>query len=345
MIKHIFILFIVLTMLFYLVNYYLKNTILENYTGLITDDFYENVQKNNYKIDKKTKEIIFCDADNNCTKKSYINHFNTPEGTKLTINKTTTSKILNKHNVPVPKFTVINIKEDEAQVLMNMDENNITFPIVLKPIDGTFGIDVITNIETVKELKSTLEYFRNKKRYRNIMLEEQIEGDVYRIFVFNNQVIDIVRREKPYIITNGVNTIQELIDMRNEDQVKKKLFKTKNISENYLKKQGYKLSDRPKKGLKIFITDIINMHNGAIISKVDLNQVPVENIEMFIKVNKALGITCSGIDYLSKDVTVHYNKNYSKVLEVNGRPDTEIHTKLEDSSNPSFFKKIAGSIF
>jgi len=345
MIKYIFLIFIVLTMLFYLVNYYLKNTILEKYTGLITDDFYENVQKNNYKIDKKTKEIIFCDADNNCTKKSYVNHFNTPEGTKLTINKTITSKILNKHNVPVPKFTVINIKEDEAQVLMNMDENNITFPIVLKPIDGTFGIDVITNIETVKELKSTLEYFRNKKRYRNIMLEEQIEGDVYRIFVFNNQVIDIVRREKPYVITNGVNTIQELIDMRNEDQVKKKLFKTKNISENYLKKQGYKLSDRPKKGLKIFITDIINMHNGAIISKVDLNQVPVENIEMFIKVNKALGITCSGIDYLSKDVTVHYNKNYSKVLEVNGRPDTEIHTKLEDSSNPSFFKKIAGSIF
>lgn len=345
MIKHIFLIFIIIIILFYIINHYLKNTILEKYTGLITDDFYEQVQQNNYKIDKKNKEIIFCDDNNNCIKKSYINHFNTQEGTKLTVNKTITSEILNKHNIPVPKFAIINIKEDETQVLMKMDENNITFPIVLKPIDGTFGIDVITNIENVEELINTLEYFRNKKRYRNIMLEEQIEGDVYRIFVFNNQVIDIVRREKPYIITNGVNTIQELINIRNEDQIKKKLFKTNNISQNYLKKQGYKLYDTPKKGLKIFITDIINMHNGAIISKVNLNQVPVENIEMFIKVNKALGITCSGIDYLSKDVTVHYNKNYSKVLEVNGRPDTEIHTKLEDSSNPSFFKKIVGSIF
>jgi cyanophycin synthetase len=344
MIKHI-LLFFVLIILFYLINKYLKNSILEKYTGLITDDFYEQLEQNNYKLDKKNKEIIFCDSNNNCIKKSYINHFNTPEGTKLTVNKTTTSQILNKHNIPVPKFSVINIKQDENQVLRKMKENNITFPIVLKPIDGTFGIDVITNIENVEELINTLEYFRNKKRYRNIMLEEQIEGDVYRIFVFNNQVIDIVKREKPYIITNGINTIQELIDIRNKDQIKKKLFKTKNISENYLKKQGYKLCDIPEKGLKIFITDIINMHNGAIISKVDLNKVPVQNIEMFIKVNQALGITCSGIDYLSKDVTVHYNKNYSKVLEVNGRPDTEIHTKLEDNSNRSFFKKIAGSIF
>ena len=344
MIQYILIL-IIIGLAFHFLNIFLKNKMIEKYTGLITDDFYEEIKQHNYTMDKETKEIIKCDNNNNCIRKSYVNHFNTPEGTKLTIDKTVTSEMLNKKNIPVPKFSVINIKEPVEKIIDKMNENDIDFPIVLKPINGTFGIDVITNIDNIEELENTLDYFRGKKRYKNIMLEEQIEGDVYRIFVFNNQVIDIVRREKPYVISNGKNSIQELINMRNEDQLKKKLFKTNNISENYLKKQGYDLSDIPPKGLKIFITDVINMHNGAVISKVDLNRVPVKNIEMFIGVNKTLGINTSGIDYLSKDIYVDFYKNYSKVLEVNGKPDTEIHTKLEDGPNKLFLKKIASNIF
>ena len=176
------------------------------------------------------------------------------------------------------------------------------------------------------------------------MLEEQIAGDCYRIFVFNNSVIDVIKREKPYVIGDGIMSIEKLIKERDRMQLKEKMFPTKNISVLYLKKQGYALIDILPKGEKLYITDIINMHNGARISRVPLNKIPKMNIDMFIKVNTVMDINCSGLDYLSNDITVDYNTNNSRILEVNGTPDTEIHTKL-NSDEFSFFEKVAGNIF
>jgi cyanophycin synthetase len=174
------------------------------------------------------------------------------------------------------------------------------------------------------------------------MLEEQIPGDCYRIFVFNNNVIDVIKREKPYIIGNGINTVSELINIRNKENVSMKLFEIKNISEIVLRKQGYTLNDIPNNNTKIYISNVINMHNGARISRIDIDTIPQKNIDLFLKVNKAMNINCSGLDYLSNDITIDYDMNNSRILEVNGTPDTEIHRKIDGYN---FFEKFVNSIF
>jgi D-alanine-D-alanine ligase-like ATP-grasp enzyme len=55
-----------------------------------------------------------------------------------------------------------------------------------------------------------------------------------------------------------------------------------------------------------------------------------------------MNITCSGLDFLSDDITIEYDKNNGKILEVNGTPDTEIHEKIKDYN---FFEKLVNSIF
>jgi cyanophycin synthetase len=209
----------------------------------------------------------------------------------------------------------------------------------MKPINGTFGIDVITDIETKEELMDAIKHL---KKYKYVMLEEQIAGDCYRIFVFNNKIIDVIKREKPYIIGDGVHDIRELIEIRNQEQLKIKLLPTKNISEIIIKKQGYNMNDILETDKKVYISNVINMHNGARIYRVHITDIPHKNLDLFIKTNNVMNITCSGLDFLSNDITIEYDKNNGRILEVNGTPDTEIHQKIKGFN---FFENFVNSIF
>lgn len=327
---------LIITLIFYFVDILLKKNIQENYEGIITDSFFEELNKKNYTIDYDNKTVSF-----NNKKISYEKHFNTDSAIKNAKNKIITSNTLLKNNIPIPKYIEINLSLSPYEIDKLIKSKNVDYPVVMKPINGTFGRDVMTDIETIEELKDTCNYFIERK-YKSVMLEEQIPGDCYRIFVFNNQVIDIIKREKPYVLGNNIDTIHQLIEKRNLEQKELNLLPTKNISKIVIEKQGYQLDDVLPLNKKVFISNVINMHNGARISRIPIEDIPQKNIDLFLKVNKAMEITCSGLDYLSENITIEYDKNNSKILEVNGTPDTEIHRKIP---NFNFFEKVTDSIF
>jgi len=317
------------------VNNLLKRWIKEDYTGLATQNFFDEVVKKKYDIDYDNKIIIYND-----NKISYKTHFNTQESCDTAKDKIKTSTILSDNDIPVPKFIEIDLSNSVNDITKMIADHTIHYPVVLKPIRGTFGIDVVTDIDNVKEL--SLNISNLKKKYKEVILEEQVEGDCYRIFVFNNKVIDVIKREKPFIIGDGEKTINNLIKIRNKEQIDMKLPETKNLSNLFIKKQGYNLTDVPDRGVKVYISNVINMHNGARIFRIPLSSIPDQNIDLFIRVNKAMNIYCSGLDYMSKDITIPYYINNSYILEVNGTPDTEIHTKIDGFN---FFENLVDSIF
>ena len=329
------IMFITILFIFYLLNNLLKNKVYENYQGIITNNFYTELEKLGYTVNKDDKTIIYNDKTI-----SYNKHFNSELSIKNANNKIITSSILLKNNIPIPHFLKIDFSDSSNIIYDNILKSNIKFPVVIKPINGTFGIDVMTDIETFEELDETISFLKTK--YKDAMLEEQISGDCYRIFVFNNKIIDVINREKPYIIGNGTNTVSQLIDIRNEEQDTLNLLRIKNVSELYLKKQGFILTDIPPIDKKIFISNVINMHNGARIARIPVESIPQKNIDLFLKVNKAMDINCSGLDFLSDDITIEYDVNNGHILEVNGTPDTEIHQKIDGYN---FFEKFVSSIF
>jgi cyanophycin synthetase len=320
-------LIIIITFIFF--NKFLKRNINENYQGINTNSFFEELERRKIKYDKDNKIIYINGKDI-----QFKQHFNTNEAVINAKNKITTSQILSKNNIPIPKFVEIDLSLNVNEIIDKIEKNNIKYPIVMKPINGTFGKDVYTDIDTKNEIEITI---KELKKYGKVVVEEQIDGDCYRIFVFNGKVLDIIKREKPYIIGDGYHTIKELIEERNQENLKMNLLQINNISNILIKKQGYSFESVPPVGKKIIISNVINMHNGARISRIPISNVPKENIELFIKVNKVMNIMCSGIDYLSNDITVPYYKNNSKILEVNGTPDTEIHFKIKGLN---IFEKI-----
>jgi cyanophycin synthetase len=243
------------------------------------------------------------------------------------------------NNIPVPKHIIIN-NINKSDFLNNYD---LKFPAVLKPIDGMQGTDVHTFIKTRSQFIKILEQLLIK--YDSIMMEEQVYGDNYRIFVFNNQIMDVIKREQPFIIGNGIDTVEKLIINKNNDQIKKKLFPTKKIDYDYILEQGYNKDDIIKQKEKIFITNTINFHNGANPVRINLDEISNENKDIFIKAHKLINLECSGIDYMSSDIKVPYYENDGHIIEINDMVDTKIHIDADNGANPNFlFKKIVESL-
>ena len=333
------IIIVILIILFTIINNYFLNS-QENYTGFKTPYFFDALKKNDI-LSKNNKDIVYCKTPNNCIKENYSYHFNSPEAVRFVKDKIKTSSLLSKNKIPVPRYKLINIYEPVYSIMKK--DPQIQYPVIVKPINGTFGLDVHINIENDQELQNVLNELKNSK-FNRFMMEEYIEGDVYRIFVFKNKIIDIVKREKPYVIGNGNCNLKKLIENKNEKLIQKGLFPTNNLSSKYLAIQGVNMNSIIPVNKKIYISQVINMHNGAPIQRIDISKVPQINQKLFIDVGKSLKINCYGLDYISKDISQPFNEDKNVILEVNGTPDTEIHSKL-DNYGSTFFENIVNQIF
>ena len=297
------------------------------------------LKENGYELDIEEMIIRKCldkDKADNCFIKKYeTNQFNSIKAHNLAKNKPLSNKLFMENNIPVPKHWIIKSNDSSTY-------KNIGFPCVLKPVDGMQGTDVNTFIKTKDSYDKILKELMIK--YKEIMLEEQVYGDNYRIFVFNNTVIDVIKREQPYVIGHDKKTIQQLINEKNDIQKKNNLFPVKNISWDFIEEQGYTKDAVLEKDKKIFITNTINFHNGANPVRVDIKTIPKENIDIFLLAHKLVGLECSGIDYMSADISVPYYENDGHIIEINDMVDTKIHVDADNGAKPNFlFENIIKS--
>jgi glutathione synthase/RimK-type ligase-like ATP-grasp enzyme len=137
---------IIFICIFIFINNLLKNNITENYQGINTNSFYDELEKKNIKYNKENKTINI-----NGKEIQYKQHFNSINSVKNAKNKIITSEILSKNNIPIPKFVEIDLSLNTDDIIKKLNDNQINYPIVMKPINGTFGQDVITDIENKNE--------------------------------------------------------------------------------------------------------------------------------------------------------------------------------------------------
>lgn len=190
----------------------------------------------------------------------------TNEAVELGMDKEATKRMLAEKGIPVPEGREFTEEATEDEIVTYA--KNLGYPVVIKPTDGSFGRGVIANITTDSECRHALDYVRNELNEENIIVEKYIEGNDYRLYVVDDEVVGAILRVPPNVTGDGINSIEALIDIKNEERklnprLADTLIKINKELVDYIGRFGYTLKSVPDKGEKIYLSDKCNISIGG----------------------------------------------------------------------------------
>ncbi|GAB3058651.1 acylphosphatase [Virgibacillus ainsalahensis] len=153
--------------------------------------------------------------------------------------KEKTKSLIAEKDVPVPKGGIFQM--DDSKMFDYAED--IGFPVVIKPVNGSMGKGVFTNIRNKEELQNARNEFRTRFRYNELILEKHYHGKEYRIYVVGDKVIGATNRVPANIQGDGVHSIDKLIKMKNKERKNNPYLNPKPIKVDYEIKLALKNND------------------------------------------------------------------------------------------------------
>lgn len=224
--------------------------------------------------------------------------------------------------VPTPKGVMIEKDTKREEVIKCI--STLSYPLVVKPVLGSLGKGVTTNIQNKEELFKAIEYIKdNYEDYQQLIIEEYFAGEEYRVYVINEKVVAVTKRIPANITGDGISTIKQLIEEKNSEKQKNPYLARKQIKVDetiveYLSKQGMTMEDTPLKGEVVQLKGQANISAGGdpIDATDDLNE---SSKYIAIEAVKSIpALIHAGVDII-------VNGNNTMVLEVNATADISMH--------------------
>lgn len=206
------------------------------------------------------------------------------------------------------------------------------FPLVVKPRGGSVSRHVTTNIQNEAQLEKAI---RHAVSYSPAFLVEKFIPDafVYRATVIDFDFVVCVQQIPANIIGDGISTIRELIDKKNNDPHRgnphQKQFTLYKIVENEITKRllaekGYTYNTILKKGEILYLQKDPFLKLGGDLVEVT-SIVHKDNLKLFRDLARFFDIRLTGIDFLARDIAVSWKDQPCAILELNSVPNIELH--------------------
>ncbi|MCT1607885.1 ATP-grasp domain-containing protein, partial [Nesterenkonia massiliensis] len=256
-------------------------------------------------------------------------HLTTSEAVKIEQNKHLTTTRLREAGVPVPDSWIIDPSTDGAEKELLRHAGDAGYPVVLKPLRGSMGRDVYTNLRAPEQLIDTYRYLTQNSTDSKLVLEKHFSGEDYRVLVVGDRVAAACLRKPANVTGNGTSTIQELIDAKNAVRrqnpylCKKPITPDREVLE-YLEKQDYTLTSVPVAGAEIPLRGKANASQGG--DSIDKTaEIPDAVKDAAVRAVAAIpGLAIAGVDVLY-DVHRTPVEDSFRVIELNSRPEIEIN--------------------
>lgn len=255
-----------------------------------------------------------------------------------------TKNLLQKAGVPVPKGVIV---YDKTELEPAIEE--ISFPLVIKPIDGNHGRGITTNIRNKEDArKAATQAWKISDR---IIIEEYEEGADYRFLVINYKLIAVAKRTPACVRGDGQLTVRELIAKENKnpdrgsghEKVLTKIkidYQTKSL----LKEAGLSLDDIPPLGKEIVLKRTANLSTGG--TSTDMtDQVHPYNVFLAERIARLFHLDVCGIDIMVKDIAQPIQKGNGTVIELNAGPGFRMHTHPSHGTPRDVAKPILDMLF
>ncbi|MCF6411774.1 cyanophycin synthetase [Pseudalkalibacillus salsuginis] len=237
--------------------------------------------------------------------------------------KVMTKSILQDVCLPVPEGCVIS---SESELLEEAER--LSYPLVIKPVDGHQGQGVWTNLRSQKELVAAYKQHKNEEK---AILERYYTGDDYRFTVVDGQLAAVSLRLPPFVVGNGHDSIKVLIERENENPLRgegheKPMTKIpiNDSVENYLRQTNLNLETVLDEGQTVQLLGNANLSTGGLAIDVT-DKIHRSYKEIAERSARAIGLDIAGIDMIIQDITAAYRPGCAAVLEVNAAPGIRMH--------------------
>lgn len=242
-------------------------------------------------------------------------------GKTIADKKHLTKKILSYYGLPTAKYCHVKTEADLALLA------ELHFPVVMKPLDGNAGKGVVVGISTPVEARA---YFLAAGQPQ--LFEELLTGIEYRIVCVNFKFVAAAFRKAAFVTGNGQQTIQELIDQKNQhpwrgEGHESKLTKIKvdELVRKNLAEQNYDLESVPPAGSEVKLRKTVNLSTGG--EPWDVTElVCPENQALFAKIAQVCDLNVIGIDMMCESLERPISDQPTAgVIEVNAAPGLRMH--------------------
>jgi cyanophycin synthetase len=200
---------------------------------------------------------------------------------------------------------------------------------VIKPLDGNHGKGASINVKTWEAAAEGLQHA--KKYSRRVIVENFITGFDFRVLIIDNKLVAAAKRVPAHVVGDGINSIQQLIDITNQDP--RRGYGHENVlteilidrdSEDLLEKYGYTLETVPKKKEIVYLKSTANLSTGG--TSVDVtDMMHPENIFLCERIARVIGLDICGVDIMAENLTQPLKENGGCILEVNAAPGFRMH--------------------
>lgn len=240
--------------------------------------------------------------------------------------KDETKNLLSAAEIPVPNGILLRRDESIEQAI-----RSVGFPMVIKPLDGNHGKGATTNITNQEQAEIALEAAREYGR--TVICEKFIKGYDFRVLVINYKFICAALRTPASVKGDGKHTIQELIDIANEDP--KRGFGHEKVltritvdgfTRKMLSDQELEIDSVPEKGQLVLLKPTANLSTGGTSEDVT-DEVHPHNIFLAERIARIIGLDICGIDIMATDLKTPLRESGGAVLEVNAAPGFRMHVE------------------
>lgn len=161
-------------------------------------------------------------------------------------------------------------------------------------------------------------------KYEDFIIERHVSGEDIRVYVIEDQAVAATKRIPANITGDGIQTIEELIEEKNEErklnpQTSTRLINADQSVKNFLSQRNLKFEYVPGTGKVVYVKGQSNISAGG--DSIDVtNDLSDEVKETAIKAVKSIpGLNHAGVDLIA-------DKDKATIIEINSTAGISLHT-------------------
>lgn len=235
-------------------------------------------------------------------------------------------RLLKARNIPVPNHFLVGY--DDLTTAWERG-GSLKRPLVVKPArDTSGGNGVTTGVTRRMQLAKAMAFAGSLDD--EVLIEEQVAGDTYRLLFLDGALLDAVVRSAPTVRGDGRSSIRRLIEEENSRRIEQGLGTSRSLIDidnevrNTLQHGGYSLRSIPPEGTVVRVKNVINDNRGSDNDSAT-GRLCASVIEESAAAAAAVGVRLAGVDLITPDPGVPLVEAGGAIVDVNTGPGLYHH--------------------